>query len=249
MTTRLLPKKAIKLLPLFLIVCVQFSFAQKEKDQYPSAEVIDQTYGIMMYESLNSMLGSDTIRNDKNGYVINGYRSDFYTSGELLHKGYYVDGKLTIYKNYYPNGNLERSFRLLDVKRSKMILYYEDGSKKSEINYIHNQAQKWQDFYPNGNLEFIEEYHKSMQYHKLKANYNQDGSVSEMLELTDKKKLMYLQTIYHKNQKIKEQGKVKYNKAQFDYEKTGKWIVYDENGTPIKEQNYASGKINSEKQL
>lgn len=127
---------------------------------YVPDAVIDKQYGITMYKSLNMMIGGDTVRNDESGYAANGYMEDYYTTGQLLHKGFYVDGQLKIYKNYYPNGNVERNFRLIDLKKSKMTLYYENGTVKSEIVYIMSEAQKWEDFYPNGQLEFVEEYDK-----------------------------------------------------------------------------------------
>ena len=216
---------------------------------YVPEAVVDKKYGIIMYEKLNMMLGGDTVRNDMNGYAANGYEEDYYTNGKLLHKGFYVDGQLKVYKNYYPNGNVERNFRMVDLKKSKMTLYYEDGGVKSDIVYVGNEALKWEDYYRNGGLEFIEEYHKSFLYYVQKANYLEDGTPENTLELTNKKKLIYLQSYYHPNGKLKEQGQVKYNKTMFDYERFGKWIIFDKNGTPVKEQKYAVGKVISEKDL
>ena len=216
---------------------------------YTPEEVIDDKYGIVRYEKLNMMLGQDTVRNDANGYAANGYEEDYYITGQLLHKGFYVDGQLKIYKNYYPNGNVERNFRLIDLKKSKMTLYYEDGTVKSEITYIMNEAIKWEDFYPNGQLEFIEEYDKSMQYYKFKANYFENGTPENTLEMTDKKKLIYVQSYYHGNGKLKEQGEMQYDKAMFDYKRLGSWKHWDENGNPTKLVKYASGEVVSEKEL
>ena len=83
---------------LLLISTVQ-SIAQSKS--YAPEAVIDEKFGIQIYEPLNIMLGKDTIRNDENGYAANGFIEDFYTSGQLLHKGFYVDGQLKLYKNYY----------------------------------------------------------------------------------------------------------------------------------------------------
>ena len=106
------------------------------------------------------MLGGDTVRNDQDGYAANGYLEDFYTTGQLLHKGFYVDGQLKVYKNYYPNGKVERNFRMVDLKKSKMDIFYKDGTPKSKIVYVGSEALKWEDYYPNGTLEFIEVYDK-----------------------------------------------------------------------------------------
>jgi len=160
-----------------------------------------------------------------------------------------VDRQLKVYKNYFPNGKVERNFRLTDIKKSKMTIYYADGKIKSEIEYIENQAVKWQDFYPNGNPEFVEEYDKNIQYYVFKANYFENGTPENTLTLTDKKKLILKQIYYHANGQLKEEGEMKYNKSIFDYERIGTWTLFDETGKPTKKVKYASGKVVSENDL
>ncbi|MBL4670187.1 MAG: hypothetical protein JKY30_13115 [Flavobacteriales bacterium] len=92
-------------------------------NKYIPEAVIDSKYGIIMYEKLNMMLGGDTVRN-QNGYAANGFIQDYYTSGQLLHKGFYVDGQLKVYKNYFPNGKVERNFRMVDLNKAKMDIFY-----------------------------------------------------------------------------------------------------------------------------
>jgi len=216
---------------------------------YVPEAVVDQTYGITMYEPFNMKLGTDTCRNDKSGYAANGFREDYYVGGKLLHKGFYVDGQLRVYKNYYPNGKVERNFRLVDMKKSKMTLFYPNGSMKSNIVYINADALKWEDYYDTGVLEMVEEYDKSFEYYIQKSTFFENAMPENLLELTNKKKLEYVQSIYHENGQIKETGAVVYKKANYDYEKTGVWILFDADGTPIKEQKYANGKLHSEKDL
>lgn len=246
-------KNTLFTLTLFLSLA---SFAQNNlndkslygKTYVPDA-VIDPKYGITMYEPLNMMLGKDTVRNDAEGYAANGYKDDYYTTGQLLHKGFYVDGQLKIYKNFFPNGNVERNFRLIDLKKSKMTLYYKDGTMKSEIVYILNEPQKWEDYYPNGQLEFVEEYDKDIQYYKFKANYFENGTPENILELIDKKKLTYIQSYYHDNGNLKEQGEMIYDKNEFDYKRMDTWKLFDENGNPTKEIKYYKGEVKSERDL
>lgn len=238
--------KHLSILVLLLFSIATYSIAQ---ESYEPEQVVDEKFGITKYEPLNMMLGNDSVRNDAKGYAANGYVQDYYKSGQLLHKGFYVDGQLKVYKNYFPNGKVERNFRMTDIKKSKMTIYYSDGKVKSEIEYVESQAQKWQDFYPNGSPEFVEEYDNDIQYYVFKANYFEDGKPENSLTLTDKKKLIYTQIYYHKNGQIKEQGEMKYNKSIFDYERIGVWKLYDESGKPTKEVKYASGKVQSEKDL
>ncbi len=240
--------KRVYLIILITIISMFQALAQKPNTFIPDA-VVDEKYGITMYEKLNIMLGGDTVRNGPNGYAANGYMEDFYTTGQLLHKGFYVDGQLKVYKNYYPNGTVERNFRMVDLKKSKMDIYYKDGTTKSKIVYIESEALKWEDYYPNGTLEFIEAYDKNFQYYVEKANYYENGSPENTLVLENKKKLLYTQTYFHANGQVKELGQMKYDKAMFDYQNIGIWKKFDENGKPIKEIKYASGQIQSEKDL
>jgi len=216
---------------------------------YDAKQVIDETYGIVMYEKLNIMLGKDSVRNGMNGYAANGFIEDYYKTGELLHKGFYVDGQLKIYKNFYPNGNVERNFRMVDIKKSKMTLFYQDGAMKSDIVYIDNEALSWIDYYPNGTVEFEEIYDKSFQFYEKKAEYYSNGKPQNILQIVDKKKLTYSQISYHENGNIKEQGTVKYDRALFDYQRIGEWKIYNENGAAIKIQKYVNGTVQSEQNL
>ncbi|MCB9359826.1 MAG: hypothetical protein H6587_10585 [Flavobacteriales bacterium] len=240
----------MKIIPFLILMCPFMGlFAQNDltdvslyHNTYEPSEVIDPTYGIKLYEPLNMMLGNDSTRNDNNGYAANGFIEDYYKSGNLLHKGFYVEGQLKIYKNYYPSGNLERNFRMTDLKKSKMTLFYDkEDAIKSDIVYIENEALKWVDYYANGNVEFEEEYHKSFQYYIKKANYYENGKPENVLELVDKKKLIYTQSYYYDNGNLKEQGSVKYNKAMFDYERIGVWKLFDKNGGVTKQQKYING--------
>ena len=232
-------------LPILVFFSSFYAFSQNDltdkklyHNTYDAKKVIDETYGIVMYEKLNMMLGDKSTRNGMNGYAANGFLEDYYTTGELLHKGFYVDGQLKIYKNYYPNGNVERNFRMVDIKKSKMTLFYENATMKSDIVYVENEPLSWIDYYANGMIEFEEIYDKSFQYYERKATYFTSGKPENILELTDNKKLIYNQISYFENGNIKEQGIVKYNKSMFDYERIGDWKLYDEKGAAIKIQKY-----------
>ena len=130
-----------------------------------------------------------------------------------------------------------------------MDIFYKDGTPKSKIVYVMNEALKWEDFYPNGTLEFVEAYDKNFQYYVEKANYYEDGTPENTLVLENKKKMLYTQTYFHSNGQIKELGQMKYEKAIFDYMRIGVWKKFDKNGSPTKEIKYASGKVQSEKDL
>lgn len=220
----------------------------KKGDTYPVAKIkVDSTYGIVLYEKLNFTLGGDSIRYDKKGYSAAGWYEDYYENGKLLHKGYYADGNLRTYQNFYDNGQVERAFKT-DYNKSNMKIYYRDGKPRAEIDYVNGNTVKETDYYPNGQIEFVEEYNKDGQF--VRNNfYSPDGKPQSLLELVDAKKLIYTKKEYHENGNLKEEGRMIFSKAAGDYQKDGKWTVFDETGKPIAEQNWAKGELANEKKL
>jgi hypothetical protein len=130
--------------------------------RYVANEIIDLDYGIMMYNKLVPMMGGDSVRYTKEGVKAQNYQEDYYVSGKLLHKGFYADGAIKVFKNYYENGQLERSFSSTDVKRGKLEIFYEDGKVKSSVNYYQGNPQNQYDFFKNGTPEYIEENDKKI---------------------------------------------------------------------------------------
>lgn len=212
-----------------------------DKPIYTSA-VVDSTYGITLYEPLNMALAGDSVRM-VNGYAAQNWIEDYYEDGALLHKGYYIDGQLKVYKNYYPDGTMERNFVNVDGYRSKVTLYYPNGNIKSQITYTEGAAMVWTDYFMNGNIEYYEEYHKNMLYHIAKRSYYESGQAQSLFELIDKKKLNYTQNDFYNSGKKKVAGTLKYDKDAYDYFKTGKWLYFNEGGSPIKEEEYQYGKL------
>ena len=96
-----------QLLFLFFLLANLFSaFSQRYLNQVPQlkrytvAEIVDPDYGIIRYNKLVQSIGGDSLRYTKDGYNAQGWQEDFYVSGKTLHKGYYVDGSIKIFKNY-----------------------------------------------------------------------------------------------------------------------------------------------------
>lgn len=231
-------KKILLLVTLFNVSLV---FAQGFKKEVPllkysAAKVVDPVYGITMYEKLNAKTGGDSVRHDRKGYAVQEWVTDIYESGRVLHKGYYEDGQLKIYKNYYENGTVERSFKQIDFKRCNMQIFYPDGKLKSEITYYGGAPQIWTDYYPNGKIEYYEENTKDMELLVTRKSYAEDGKPQEIFELVDPKKKKYTQKEYYENGKLKAEGPVNYNKSVLDYQKNGSWTVYDEKGKATKEK-------------
>ena len=141
--------------------------------KYTVNEVTDPDYGIIMYNKLIGPIGGDSLRYNKAGYNLQGWQEDFYVSGKLLHKGFYADGLIKVFKNYYENGQVERNFTSSDPRRASLETYYEDGKTRSQITFYDGNTQKEYDFFPNGNPEYVEENDKDIEF----------LSVSELFQL------------------------------------------------------------------
>ena len=139
-----------------LVSCyAQFNFENQIEKKEITKEIIDPTYGITLYEPLNMYLHSDSTRIEE-GYAVNGWKEDHYSTGELLHKGYYIEGQLKVYKNFYPNGNMERNFKAIDSFKSRLTLFYPNGNIKSKVSYSNDFAMEWTDFNEKGDISFYE---------------------------------------------------------------------------------------------
>jgi antitoxin component YwqK of YwqJK toxin-antitoxin module len=225
----------------FKLSDAQFFGQIPEPTKYDAAKVIDPDYGITIYEKLNFYTGGDSVRNDKKGYACQGWMEDIYLTGSSIHKGFYEDGHLKTYKNFYPNGNVERSFKLTDYKKCNMQLFYQDGKLKSDITYYDGNPQVWTDYYPNGQIEYTEENSKSMEYLVNRKSYAEDGKPQELFELTDPKKKIYSKKEYYENGNIKSEGPMIYNPSVIDYQKDGVWKEYDESGKLTATEKWVKG--------
>ncbi len=212
---------------------------------YKVSYAIDSLYGITLFEALNHRLGGDSIRFE-NGRASNGWKKDYYETGELLHKGFYVDGKLKIYSNFYSNGDVERIFNTVDDFKSTMKIYYKGDILKSHIKYVGESSRKWQDYYPNGSLEYYEEYHRSGDYYITEKWYYNTGQLKSLFILTDKKNIKYLKKEFYEDGTVKTEGQFFYSKSMMDYLKTDTWKHFNKTGKLTKEQVYFFGKLDKE---
>lgn len=211
--------------------------------------LMDPTYGIVLYENLNYMLGGDSTRMDRKGYAARGWIEDFYPGGGVLHRGYYADGHLKIYKNHYLDGTVERSYRTLDNHRSTMETFYADGTLKSKVMYQEGAPVVWEDYYPSGKLEYMEEFNKTLDYYLEKKSFHTNGSLDKSLLLVKESKLLYESRQFNDSGILMLEGRMVFDSGEFDYLKIGKWSVYNATGKLVKEQFYVDGKLNKERSL
>ena len=209
--------------------------------KYTVAQAYDPDYGITMYNKMIQAIGGDLMRFNKSGYNLQGWQEDFYESGKLLHRGFYMDGLIKVFKNYFESGQVERNFVISDPKRSSVEIYYEDGKVRSQINFFDGNAQKEYDYYPNGSPEFIEESDKNIEFLYKRNSYYPNGIASSLFELIDKKSKKYIKKEFYESGKLKEEGEMSFRKDMLDYVKEGEWTYYDEKGAVSKKEKYQRG--------
>ena len=197
--------------------------------------------GIIMYDGMIEAIGGDSIRYSAAGYNLQGWKEDYYKDGKLLHKGFYVNGLIKIFKNYYSTGQVERSFRKPNPLRSYLETYYPDGGLKSKVDYYGVNPQKQYQYFPNGNPKSVLESDKDLEYIYKRKSFFTNGKPEKVFEITDLKRFKYSEKEYYANGQVKKEGKLKLDKTTRDYQKIGTWHYYKETGELEKKEKYKKG--------
>lgn len=222
--------------------------AQRFADQVPQIrryhqkEVVDSLDGISMYNRLLEAIGGDSVTYNKAGYNLQGWNEDYYLSGKLLHRGYYIDGKAIVFKNFFENGQCERTVVNPDPLHCNIDIYYEDGKQRRQLNYYNGLPQKRYDFYANGLPKYAEENEKEMKYLTLKKTWYSNGQLQNVTELIDNKNRKYSHKSYFTGGQIKEEGAFILT-AEGSYAKDGVWTTYDSTGKTKKTEKYNAVKL------
>ncbi len=211
--------------------------------KYDPKVVIDSSYGITIYEKLCPLMGGDSVRNDKKGYAVQGWMEDYFVTDKIMHKGYYVDGALQTYKNFYESGQVERMYRAVDYKRCDVFVFYEDGKQKAEVHYYNKNLSKEIDYYDNGNINSVEENYGDNEYLIRRNSYFSNGNAQILFELQDKKKKLYVHREYFQNGAVREDGMLIYSFDKLDYVKDGIWKKFDKDGTLVKTEKFQNGEL------
>lgn len=209
---------------------------------YNFNEIYDQEFGIEVFTKYDFLVG-DSIRT-QNNIPVDGWKSDYYTTGKLVHKGYYAEGKLITYKNYFPDGSVERELKCVGLNKYELNIYFPNHKIKSNITFFNKAIQKQTDFYANGNVDFYEEYNKDCSYLTARCSYNENGKLISEFKLVNKKKKIYSLTEYYDNGNVKETGILVYDEQQGDYFRDGIWESYSENQNTGEKAVYVAGKLN-----
>ncbi len=224
---------------IFLIVCLNLYFkqiqAQRFSDQVPEirkyteAELLQGGKGIVIFDRLCSTFEGDSIKYTPDGYNVQGWQEQFYANGKLLHRGFYQDGKLLVFKNYYENGNCERSFLQPDPLNSTLEIFHNSGKTAKHITYYNGLVKKTKEFFENGASKKIEEFENDGNRPVYTKTWFAQGAPESELKLTDAKNNKYQMKKYYENGQLREEGTVVLMNSE-TVEKTGTWTFYDENG-------------------
>lgn len=211
--------------------------------RYTTDEALDPESGIKMYNRLVPSIGGDSIRYNNAGYNLQGWQEDYYVNGKLLHKGFYVDGQIKVFKNFFESGQIERSIVVSDPARCSVDIYYPSGTVRTQILYFSGNAQNEYSFFPNGNKATVLEKDKDAQYIYRSSKYYENGNPAHEFSLIDKKAKKYSDKEYFENGKVKVEGHSHYTPEVKDYLKDGDWIYYNEKGQAVKKEKYKNGKL------
>ena len=127
------------------------------------------------YAPLNAALGGDSVRM-VNGSSCTGWVEDRYPDGVLKHRGYYGDGRIITYRNFPPNGQMVREFRMKDQTRSSMPTFYDNGILRSETRFVDGLWLSYVEHYPSGQVRYTEEKHPSLPYYTVMDLFAPDGT-------------------------------------------------------------------------
>lgn len=225
--------------------------AQRFADQVPQTkrylqkDIVDPAEGIKMYNRLIESIGGDSITYNKAGYNLQGWNEDFYMSGKLLHRGYYIDGRAIVFKNFFENGQCERTVVNPDPLHCNIDVFFENGKQRKQTNYYNGLPQKLYEFFENGLPKYTEENEKEMKYLTLKKSWYDNGQMQDVLELTDVKNKKYTQKYFYENGQIKSEGPMVLSIDGKTYVKDGVWSFYDSNGKNKRTEKYNATKLTS----
>lgn len=209
--------------------------------------VVDPLYGIQLFEPFNMILGYDTVKKNSKGMAMQGTLIEHYVDNKVIHEGYYIDGRLRNYTNFYPNSKKEREFKMTDYREGDMIYYFGSGGIKSKISYRGTFPVKWSEYNEEGTLIHFEKFDETLSYYESKKSFFNSGRVQYEFVLTNLKKLIFDEKEFYSNGKLKAIGKVHYDFTTKDYHKIKKWLYYDEQGQLIKTHKFKDGRLVKEK--
>ncbi len=204
----------------------------------------DEDNGLAVYDRFLAMIGGDSVRTC-NGYPCIGWVEDRWPEGALKHRGYYDNGHLILFKNYFRSGALERAFKRLDDRKCVLKSFHGNGRLRSEALYVDGASLEYADYYPSGQMRYREEKDRSEPYYTVMDLFAENGTPLSTLHLVDKKHMIFEQHEYHANGQVHVSGRAQYDPGSMDSKRIGTWSTFGEDGKLIQEEKYVEGKLNA----
>jgi hypothetical protein len=207
------------------------------------SQVESEEYGIVLYDQYADFNASPNIRKTSDGNPLDGKKEDYSSNNLLIHKGYYQDGKLRNYTNYFQNESIERQYKYKTEGTGDLIIFYLNGYTKSVQKYANHEAYHWEDYYENGQLAYVESKNKKSGIPQLIQENSYKGTLVSSIEISDNKALKYIQTINFPNGNISEQGELTFIEELADFRKDGRWVTYNTKQQVTSEIIYLKGEF------
>jgi antitoxin component YwqK of YwqJK toxin-antitoxin module len=237
----------ITLFILFFFVS-SFVFAQFDDDAFWFKEKNDDLFeGITDYDKYNPFMEGDSVRicgrTPCNGMIKDLYPDNVTTK----HQGSYVNGKLTsVYKNFYPNGQLERFFQLdANGASAKIDTYFPNGNPHLKVVYRRGNIILYEEYQEDGKTEMLEKMDNKAEYHLYQKYFYPNGQLFSDMTLVNKGKLIYSFTTYYETGEKRSEGSKISQKATGDYLKHGDWKYFSTDGKMVKAEQYSHGRLQS----
>lgn len=206
----------------------------------------DPSPDLNVYGNFVAQLGGDSVRSCGQ-FPCTGWVEDRYPNGQLKHRGYYADGRLTLYKTYHPNGILEREYKPIDEVKSLMRTWHRNGVLRSETRFARGEAFAYEDHYVNGQLRYAEERDRNEPYFTRMELYAATGEPISLLRIVDRSAAEFEQQEYHPGGTLKCKGRSRYNPTRMDSQRIGLWTYFDASGKKVREEDYIDGKVHAER--
>lgn len=231
---------------LFLIILSTNILAQFDEDAFWLKEKDDNSFeGMVEYDVYNPFIEGDSVRICGKS-PCNGWIKDLYPDGKTVkHQGSYENGKLTsVYKNYYPDGKMERFFQLNPSGSSaKIETYFSNGNPHFKVVYRKGNVILYEEYQEDGRIEMLEKMDNKAEYYLYQRFYYPNGRQFSDLTLENKRKKTYQFNSFYEDGQKRSEGKKVSQKSTGDYLKDGKWEYFHKDGKLEKTEHYSYGRL------
>lgn len=204
----------------------------------------DPSPDLERYGRFNPVAGGDSVR-ICDGLPCTGWVEDRYEAGQLKHRGYYDNGRLVLFRNYYPNGELEREFKRNNGARGTERSWHANGNPRSEAHYADGQVLRYQDHYVNGAVRYVEEHERGGGCYTRMELFDAHGLPISRMLLVDKAHRGLELTEYHPGGAVKSRGRARCDRESQEALRVGTWEYFDAAGNKVREEDYVGGKVHA----